>query len=453
MSWQPRTSSSEPGDAAQPGRRLSPGALLERAVQGARDDEHTALLVVRLNRSDRLAALAQHPESRQTLLEIARRVEAMMRARDHWAVASHDELWVLLVDLPTTALAELAGRTLRESLARPVHADDRSTPIAQLQPVVGGCWTLTSDRDAPVELLRAATAACALAAAEDDQVLISAPQTRMRTIDRNRLENELRVALYANELDVFFQPQVDLRTRRCTNAEALVRWTREDGSTVPPDLLVSICEERGLMNQLTQFVLNTALRHLMTWSGQGLELGVSINLSNTTLADSTYPALVAHTLDTWSVDPTRLTLELTESAIVRNERSAIEFMHRIRDQGCKLALDDFGTGYSSFAYLRKLPIGELKIDQSFVRNMIADRNDGRIVQVLIDLAHTFDMMALAEGVEDAAIAARLAEAGCDVAQGYHYARPLPPFEFAGWVRAFNAGAADQDGTARAVPDR
>ena len=445
MSWQPRTSSSEPDDSAQPGRRLSPGALLERAVQRTRDDEHTALLVVRLNRSDRLTALAQRPESRQVLFEIARRVDAMMRARDHWAIASHDELWILLVDLPTTALAELAGRTLRESLGRPVHAEGQSTPIAQLQPVVGGSWALTSDRDAPVELLRAATSACALAAAEDDQVLISAQDSRVRTIDRNRLENELRVALYANELDVFFQPQVDLRTNRCTNAEALVRWTREDGSIVPPDLLVSVCEERGLMNQLTQFVLNTALRHVMTWSAQGLELGVSINLSNTTLADATYPDLVAHTLDTWAIDPTRLTLELTESAIVRNERSAIEFMHRIRDQGCKLALDDFGTGYSSFAYLRKFPIGELKIDQSFVRNMLSDRNDHRIVQVLVDLAHTFDMTALAEGVEDAALAARLTEAGCDVAQGYHYARPLPPFEFASWVRAFNAGQVESAG--------
>ena len=450
MSWQPRTNSSEPGGAASPGRRLSPGALIERACRLERDDEKTALLVVRLNRSDRLSALSQRAESRQVLLEIVRRVEAMMRARDHWAVASHDELWILLVDLPSTALAELAGRTIRDSLARPVHAEGISTPIAQLQPVVGGCWALSSDHDTPVELLRAATAACALAASEDGQVLVSAPQTRARAIDRNRLENELRVALYANELEVCFQPQIDLRSRRCTNAEALVRWTREDGSTVPPGLVVSVCEERGLMNQLTQFVLNTALRHVMTWSAQGIDLGVSVNMSNTTLADASYPALIANTLDTWGVDPTRLTLELTESAIVRSERSAIEFMHRIRDQGCRLALDDFGTGYSSFAYLRKFPIGELKIDQSFVRNMIADRNDGRIVQVLIDLAHTFDMKALAEGIEDPAIEARLIEAGCDIGQGYQYAQPLPPFEFAGWVRQFNAPAPD---TAPELPGR
>jgi EAL domain-containing protein (putative c-di-GMP-specific phosphodiesterase class I) len=213
---------------------------------------------------------------------------------------------------------------------------------------------------------------------------------------------------------------------------------------------VSVCEERGLMNQLTQFVLNTALRHVMTWSAQGVDLGVSVNMSNTTLADASYPALIANTLDTWGVDPTLLTLELTESAIVRNERSAIEFMHRIRDQGCRLALDDFGTGYSSFAYLRRFPIGELKVDQSFVRNMIADRNDGRIVQVLVDLAHTFDMKALAEGIEDPAIEARLIEAGCDIGQGYHYAPPLPPFEFANWVREFNAPSPE---TAPAPPGR
>jgi EAL domain-containing protein (putative c-di-GMP-specific phosphodiesterase class I) len=146
---------------------------------------------------------------------------------------------------------------------------------------------------------------------------------------------------------------------------------------------------------------------------------------------------VGHALDTWSIAASRLTLELTETAVVRHEQSAMKFMKEIRERGCGLALDDFGTGYSSFNYLRQFPLTELKIDQSFVRNLADDASDQRIVNALVDLAHTFGMHALAEGVEDERSAQSLRTLGCDLAQGYFFARPMPHGEFTAWWREFN----------------
>jgi EAL domain-containing protein (putative c-di-GMP-specific phosphodiesterase class I) len=197
------------------------------------------------------------------------------------------------------------------------------------------------------------------------------------------------------------------------------------------------------MTQMTLFVMNTTLRHLMAWNSQGIDARVSVNLSAVTLADPAFPSLVGHALDTWSIAASRLTLELTETAVVRHEQSAMQFMKEIRERGCGLALDDFGTGYSSFNYLRQFPLTELKIDQSFVRNLAQDASDRRIVLALVDLAHTFGMHALAEGVEDAGSASALRELGCDLAQGYHFARPMPQGEFIAWWRTFNRAPAEQ----------
>ncbi len=205
-----------------------------------------------------------------------------------------------------------------------------------------------------------------------------------------------------------------------------------------------------MMGQLTQFVLNTSLRHASLWKSQGIDVSVAINLSAVTLLDNSFPALVGQALDTWSVPADRLMLELTESAIVENEAHAIDFMTQLRQHGCRLSIDDFGTGYSSFSYLKQFPLSELKIDQSFVRDIMIDPADRKIVKALVDLAHTFGLQALAEGVENAAALKELAALGCDRAQGYHFAKALDPREFADWFRRRGAaGAAEPVSVERA----
>ena len=430
--------------------RLTPTALLQRAVDSQGGTANRALLLMRLNRSDRLAALAQQPSARVVLGEIARRVQGVLRPSDRYAVAAIDEVWLLLAEVPNQALAELAGKTLRDSIARPVlgSGESQGQTIAQMRPVIGGAWYSPGVSPDPMDLLGAAAKLTRDAVGSEEQVLVAAPGLMRQAVDRSQLAAELRNALQSNELEVHFQPQVDLERGRCTGAEALVRWARPQSGPVNPALIASVAEERGLMGYLTQFVLNTALRSVMTWSSLGIDSSVSINLSSVTLSDTGYAMYVDQALSTWGVAPERLTLELTEGLIVENERAAQEFIRQVRATGCRLALDDFGTGYSSFDYLRKFSMDELKIDQSFVRDIGKDRDDLRIVRALIDVAHTFDLKALAEGIESPEVARKLRDAGCDLGQGYLFAQALPPDEFVQWYLAFNKQPA---GAALAVP--
>ena len=402
----------------------------------------TVLLVVALNRSDRLLALAQEPHTLRVLTEVARRVEAVLRSGDRYSFVSHDETWVLLCDLPNESLAELAASTLRESLMRPILSgrDDQEPTRVTLRPVIGGAWSPSGALAEAHLLVREASDACQRAQRSDDNVLITALDSDMARVHRSTLEREVRSALHGNELDIYFQPQIELATGKCVAVEALVRWIRPGRPAIPALQIASVCEEHGMMGQLTQYVLNSSLRQISLLRKQGIDVAVSINLSAVTLLDAAFPALVAQALATWEVAPNRLMLELTESAIVQNEAQAIVFMKQLRQLGCLLAIDDFGTGYSSFTYLKQFPLTELKIDQSFVRNITEESADYSIVRALVDLAHIFGMQALAEGVETAATLARLVELGCDRAQGFLYSPAIDTRAFAEWFRQREAAA-------------
>ena len=435
----------EPAAAGAPARResqarLAPTRLLAQLADHCRTQAtgKTALLVVSLNRSDRLAALAQDPSNQYVLAEIARRVQSVLRSPDRYAFVSNDELWLMLANLPDESLAELAGHTLRETLQHPVRAPraDGSHASVRLEPVIGGAWTALRTLADPMSMVTAASQSGVRARTVETRQLICRLDDDAALLKRNALEQDLRVALQANELDVHFQPQIDLASGRCVALEALIRWHRPDGSTVSPALIASVCEERGMMGELTRFVLNNALRCQKNWAGQGLDLAVSVNLSPTVLADSAFPLMVSHALATWDVPGDRLTLEFTESAIAQNEPAAIAFMAQLRKLGCRLALDDFGTGYSSLAWFGKLPLDELKIDRGFVREQEASTQDTPTptVRGLIGLAHAHGLSVLAEAVESPRVAALLGAAGCDRAQGFNFSPALPPQAVAAWCQ-------------------
>jgi len=434
---------SRPSAEASSSQRVAPPALLERLRGEGRRARRRALIVARLNRTDRLAALAQSVEARHVHAEIARRINNMIRPGDCYCMVSTDEVWMLVDDLASEALGELAGRTLVDTLGRPVAVRrvGGEDTVVGLRPVVGVGTCDAVPIEDPLALVTLASRAADQASRRDDRIRVLRLVVDEDATHRDEIERALRVALDENELDVHFQPQVDLASNRCLSAEALIRWTRADGRAVDPALIASICEERGMIGRLTQFVLNTSLRYQTFWKSRGLDIEVSLNLSAVSLSDASFPDLVAQALDTWGAPGERLTLELTESAIVQNEASAVGFMSRLKALGCKLSIDDFGTGYSSFSYLRQFPLDELKIDQSFVRNLVTDRGDAQIVRALVDLAHTFDLRALAEGVEDERTVAALRALGCDRVQGYHFSKALAPRDLPAFIEEFNAGLA------------
>ena len=423
--------------------------LIQRAGEMLRTPaaSQAVLLVLSLNRSDRLLALAQDQASRPVMLEVVRRVRGILRTHDRYAIVSHDEIWLLLADLPTAALAELAARTLQQTLSRPIHVDHGRRQVVQLRPLVGAAWMAQSLHADPMVLLAAAAEACQNARRAEDHVVITRLESDEHAVNRNELEAELRAALQANELEVYYQPQIDLDSRRCVAVEALIRWEHPTRGMISPQLIASMCEERGMIGQLTQFVLNNTLRHQMFWRTQSIDVSAAINITAMSLADATFPGQVAQALSTWGADPRRLTLELTESSIVENERLALEFMNELARLGCHLAIDDFGTGYSSFAYLRQFPLNELKIDQMFVRSILKEEGDQRIVLALVELAHTFEMRALAEGVETGEAADLLQKMGCDIGQGYHFSRPVPAKQFPLWYHQYHKSLSPQSAEA------
>jgi len=244
--------------------------------------------------------------------------------------------------------------------------------------------------------------------------------------DRLADSSALRVAIAAGDLRLQYQPKVDLRTCRVCGVEALVRWSHPQRGLVPPDQFIGLAEQTGLMGALTRWVLEAALRQAQAWQGAGCAfLPVAVNLSMASLQDPHLPELIAGLLERYAVPATALRLEVTESMVMADTARTQHILARVTALGVAISIDDYGTGYSSLAYLKRLPIDELKIDRVFVRQMTAEATDAVIVRSTVELGHNLGLRVVAEGVETRAAWEMLAEMGCDAAQGYYLARPLP----------------------------
>jgi EAL domain-containing protein (putative c-di-GMP-specific phosphodiesterase class I) len=242
---------------------------------------------------------------------------------------------------------------------------------------------------------------------------------------------DLRRALDADDqIELYYQPKVAVDTGEVIGAEALARWRHPSKGMVTPDVFIPVLEGTSLVHRFTGYVLDLALRQVRTWLDAGRVIPVAVNVSTRCLLDTSFPDTVAAALDTAAVPGTLLCVEITENTIMADPERAIGVLRRVRELGVKTAIDDFGTGYSSMAYLKVLPVDEIKVDRSFVRDMAIDPSNYVLVGSAVDLGHNLGLAVVAEGVEDEPVVGALRQLGCDVAQGYHYAKPLP-------VDAFN----------------
>jgi EAL domain-containing protein (putative c-di-GMP-specific phosphodiesterase class I) len=250
---------------------------------------------------------------------------------------------------------------------------------------------------------------------------------------RLAMVGQLRKALDENQVVLHYQPKIDLESGKVVGAEALVRWKHPERGLIPPDEFVPMAERTGLIKPLSRYVLDRALAQCRAWRDSGLELKVSVNLSARNLLDPTLPDDVTKLLTKWGLPAQLLALEITESTIMIDPKRAMEVLGRLNSMGIALSIDDFGTGYSSLVYLKELPVHELKIDRTFVARMAQNRGDAFIVRSTIDLAHNLRLKVVAEGVEDENTMAELTRLGCNIAQGFHVSRPLPPEAFDSWL--------------------
>ncbi len=296
----------------------------------------------------------------------------------------------------------------------------------------------TRDADA---LLQRAEMALRSARGTDQTVRSYLPSMGQVLGRRFQLVTHFRQALETGQVDVHYQPQLALPTRRVIGVEALVRWEHPEFGMLDPAEFVTLVETTGLIDPLTDYVLNRSLAQCRTWLDRGLSLSVSVNLSVRNLADAEFPHRVTLALSRHRVPAELLGFELTESAVMTDPERALPVLRALHELGVRIAVDDFGTGYSSLAYLRRLPVDEVKIDKSFVLGLASDLGDLAVVRAIVDLGHSLGLGVVAEGVEQDATRDQLVEMGCDVAQGFLISRPLAPDRFDAWLAARTVRAA------------
>jgi len=421
-----------------PNRALLRDRTEQALLAARRENTELALLLLDLDRFKEVNDTFGHHVGDALLVEVAARVQGALRASDTVARLGGDEFAALLPG-DDAAGAERAAHAIRAALDAPLAVDGHAV---QLAGSIGIALYPAHGVDAATLLREADIAMYVAKRTHRGHVVYEATQDQ-HSPERVARVAALRAAIGQGTLVLHYQPKVEPRTGRLAWVEALVRWpvptlTRDPGDPglpvlLLPDEFIPLAEQTGLIGPLTRWVLDAALRQVGAWERAGLVLGVEVNLSAWDLHDPELPTAVAGLLAVHGVEPVRLCLELTETTLMADAAHTLAVLPRLSALGVSLAVDDFGTGYSSLAYLTRLPVEELKIDQSFVRRLTTDAKDAAIVASTIALAHTLGLRVTAEGVEDHATWERLAALGCDRAQGYYLSPPLPPDALARWV--------------------
>ena len=402
-----------------------------RAERALRGDDPAAILLIDLDRFKEVNDTLGHEHGDELLVEVAERLRGALRQGDTLARFGGDEFAVLLDGLPHRgAVAELAGR-LQEALRSPFAL--RGVAVA-LEASIGAA--LYPDHGTTVStLLQRADVAMYDAKRGRHGVSVYSTERDPYSADRLGLLAELRRAISSDELVLHYQPKVALDTGDVVGMEALVRWQHPTRGLLPPDEFVPLAARTGAVADLTRWVLDAALAQQSSWSEQGIDLPVAVNLAAANIVDVTLPDAIAALLERHGVAGDRLECEISEHTVMSDPERAIDVLERLRALGVRLSLDDFGTGHSSLAYLKRLPLDEVKIDRSFVAGMAQDENDAVIVRSTIDLARNLGLVVVAEGVETEDVMLELAALSCDTAQGYHLSRPIPAAELTAWLLA------------------
>jgi diguanylate cyclase (GGDEF)-like protein len=403
---------------------------MEDAIAAAeRSGGVTALLLLDLDRFKEVNDTLGHHQGDRLLEEVADRLRSTVRRGDTLARLGGDEFAVLLTDVPNRSVAaELAGR-LRDALARPFSLNG---VVAVLDASIG--IALCPDHGTDVhELVQRADVAMYDAKRSRTNIETYSEDRDPYSEERLQLLGELREAIRAGQLVLHYQPKIGVESDAVIGVEALVRWEHPERGLLPPSEFVPLAERTGAIGDLTRWVLDNALAQQRAWREAGFDLAMAVNLAAPNIVDESLPGLVADLLARHGVPGNRLECEISEHTVMADPHRAITVLEALRALGVRLSLDDFGTGHSSLAYLKRLPLDEVKIDRSFVIGMADDADDAAIVRSTIDLARNLGLDVVAEGVETEEVLRDLAALECDVAQGFFLSRPLPAAELDGWL--------------------
>lgn len=401
---------------------------LEVAMRGS-DREHKPLsiLLLDLDRFKEINDTLGHHMGDQVLQEVAKRLETVLRATDTVARLGGDEFIMLLPGANSDQAFSVISK-ISNAFTTDFIIDGNALNIE----VSIGVTAYPEHGGDPHTLIRRADVAMYAAKNNGTGSAVYDVKTDSHSPSRLSLIGELRRGIERSELLLHYQPKVNLAAGCVYGVEALVRWEHPVRGMIPPVEFIPLAEGCGLINPLTEWVLDMALRNHYQWRLVGVELITSVNLSVRSLQVLDLPDRIAASLKAWKIEPQWLELEITESGIMNDPVRALKILTRLDEMGVRLAIDDFGTGYSSLAYLKRLPVDEVKIDRSFVTDMLRDGSNSVIVKSTIDLGHNLGMKVVAEGVEDIECLNMLTALGCDAAQGYYISRPIESDAFLLW---------------------
>jgi diguanylate cyclase (GGDEF)-like protein len=420
-----------------PNRVLFQQKLRDTLDQRAPGSSVVAVMLIDLDHFKEINDTLGHHFGDLLLQQIGPRLASTLRAEDMLARLGGDEFGLVLPGLEDEATAiRIAERILTE-LERPIAVDTLQLDVSGS---IGIALFPSDSRDVET-LLRRADVAMYAAKESGSGYEVYTPSLDRNSPGRLTLIAQVRPAIENHEFALYYQPKVRLADGRIQGVEALVRWRHPERGLVMPDDFIPMVERTVLLKPLTLYVINEALRQSHQWDRQGLPLEVAVNLSPKSLLDPQLPNYVAQLLARWDVEPSRLTLELTESFLMADSGRSIGVMGRLSSVGIQLSIDDFGTGYSSLSHLKRLPLQEIKVDKSFVEHMRDDPNDAMIVAATVELGRNLGLRVVAEGVEDRTTYDDLARTGCDMAQGFEVSQPLAAPELTRWVEERGGAAA------------
>ncbi len=403
-----------------PNRRLLRERFVQLLAAAERDNTEIAVIFLDLDHFKRVNDSLGHSVGDELLVEVARRLDTVVRRIDTLARLGGDEFIFAMPGFPTAAAAEVARRLI-DVFTRPFEVAGHELTVT---PSLGISIYPHDGQDLETLLKNADTAMYRAKEIGRNTFQFYAAEMNTATLDRLLMESNLRRALAQNEFILLYQPLVNLRTGVIIGVEALIRWQHPELGMIMPDRFIHVAEETGLINPIGDWVLCEACRQAKVWCDEGLpSLVMAVNVAPVQFRQPGFVEMVAGALAASGLEASLLELELTERTVMHDADINLGTLSALHRMGVELSLDDFGTGYSSLAYLKRFPVGKLKIDRSFVNDLETDPDDWAIASTIVSMGRSLRMTVLAEGVETGEQLAQLRKMGCDMAQGYYFSRP------------------------------
>lgn len=397
-------------------------------VQSRKKRGVLAYLVIKLKRIKDINTAYSLQTGDEILQRLEKRLRKVLRPDDVLSRTGDSEFGMVLPSLNNVSHALLAANRVVHEGEKPLEFESH---FIEPNLVVG--VSIATDHITHEGLIQNSTIALMEAEKNNERYRLYEPEIDRTLPPKLVLENEMHYAYEHDEFSLCFQPKIDITNQRLDGAEALIRWHSSKYGLVNTQYFVDILEESSLLMPVTKWVLNLSLRKCLEFQQIVSGFKIAVNLSPALLIDDDIVDVVASAINIWNIEPSSLVLEVTEGAMMKNPALSMDILQKLNAIGVGISIDDFGTGYSSLSYLKNLPAREIKIDRSFVMNMLDDPKDKSIVKAAIDLAHNLDLHVVAEGIEQQGMQDSLTEMGCDYGQGYHIARPMPEDALKQWL--------------------